>query len=182
MNKMLKAHYDKEVQNLNKTPRILLVDDDEEIRKSFRAILEDEGYEVDTAASGQEAIIKTEEAAYNVALLDIHLPDMEGVKLLKLLKDPVPRTRKIMVTGYPSLKNAIAALNNRADFYLVKPVDIEILLAVVKEQLMLQEKELRMAEAKADEELTTISMDVDAKPPQIASVGSSQNNTSRQKR
>ena len=60
---------------------------------------------------------------------------MEGVELLKLIKDGVPRTRKIMMTGYPSMQNAIAALNKNADAYLIKPVDIESLLATVKNQL-----------------------------------------------
>ncbi len=127
---------------MEKNTRILVVDDDENIRNTFRIILEDEGYVVDSAASGQEAINKTMETSYNLAILDIRLPDMEGVELLKLMKGTVPRTRKIMVTGYPSLKNAISSLNNKADFYMVKPVDIGMLLAIVKEQLTQQQNEL----------------------------------------
>jgi DNA-binding NtrC family response regulator len=100
----------------------------------MKAILESEGYLVDYAVTGKEAIKKTEETAYNLALLDIRLPDMEGVELLKLIKDIVPRTRKIMVTGYSTMQNAISALNKNADAYLVKPMDIEKLLKVVKEQ------------------------------------------------
>ncbi len=101
----------------------------------MKIILEDEGYIVDLAATGNEAIKMTEKTAYNVALLDIRLPDMEGVELLKLIKDNVPRTRKIMVTGYPSMQSAITALNKNADAYLVKPVDVEKLLNTVKDQL-----------------------------------------------
>ena len=114
----------------------------------MKAILEDEGYLVDTAVNGSEAIQKTQETAFNVALLDIRLPDMEGVELLRLIKDGVPRTRKIMVTGYPSMQNAIAALNKNADAYLIKPVDIENLLATVKNQLQLQESEREFSEEK----------------------------------
>ncbi len=110
---------------MDKHARILVVDDDENIRNTVKTILEDEGYIVDLAATGNEAIKRTEETAYNVALLDIRLPDMEGVELLKLMKDAVPRTRKIMVTGYPSMQNAVTALNKNADAYLIKPVDIE---------------------------------------------------------
>jgi DNA-binding NtrC family response regulator len=76
----------------------------------MKAILESEGYLVDYAVNGKEAIKKTEETAYNLALLDIRLTDMEGIELLKLIKDTVPRTRKIMVTGYPTMQNAISAL------------------------------------------------------------------------
>jgi len=138
-----------------KNARILVVDDDETIRKTMKAILEDEGYIVDLASTGKEAIGKTETNVYNLALLDIRLPDMEGVELLKLLKETVPRIRKIMVTGYPSAQNAIAAVNRQADAYLVKPVDIEKLLETVKKQLQLQEEEQHFSEAKVAEFIET---------------------------
>jgi len=140
---------------LDKHARILVVDDDENIRNTMKTILEDEGYIVDLAASGSEAIQKTKKSAYNIALLDIRLPDMEGMELLKLIKDTVPRTRKIMVTGYPSMQNAIAALNKNADAYLIKPIDIENLLNIVKEQLQLQENEKEFSEQKVAEFIET---------------------------
>jgi DNA-binding response OmpR family regulator len=121
----------------------------------MKAILEDEGYLVDLAGTGSEAIQKTEEKAYNVALLDIRLPDMEGVKLLRLMKDTVPRTRKIMVTGYPSMQNAIEALNKNADAFLTKPVNVEELLNTVKEQLRLQEDDRIFSEQKVAEFIET---------------------------
>jgi DNA-binding response OmpR family regulator len=132
-------------------PLILVVDDDETIRTTMKVILQDEGYEVDLAATGKEAIQRTQEKNYNIALLDIRLPDMEGIELLKLLKDGVPRTRKIMVTGYPSMQNAISALNKNADAYLLKPVDVEKLLATVKQQLQNQESERKFSEQKVAE-------------------------------
>jgi len=136
---------------LDKKPRILVVDDDETIRTTMKVILQDEGYTVDLAATGKEAIQKTQENAYNLALLDIRLPDIEGVELLKLLKDNVPRTRKIMVTGYPSMQNAITALNKNADAYLLKPVDVEKLLKTVKDQLQAQKEEQKFNEQKVAE-------------------------------
>ncbi len=136
---------------MDKHPRILVVDDDETIRTTMKVILQDEGYIVDLAASGKEAIQKTQETSYNIALLDIRLPDVEGIELLKLLKDGVPRTRKIMVTGYPSMQNAISALNKNADAYLLKPVDVEKLLNTVKEQLYAQESERKFSEQKVAE-------------------------------
>jgi DNA-binding NtrC family response regulator len=136
---------------LNKNARIIVVDDDESIRKTMKAILEDEGYIVDLAESGKEAIQKTNAQTYNLALLDIRLPDMEGVDLLKSMKESIPRTRKIMVTGYPSMQNAISAVNKNADAYLVKPVDVEKLLDTVKEQLRLQEEEKKFSEQKVAE-------------------------------
>jgi len=140
---------------LDKHAKILIVDDDENIRNTMKTILEDEGYLVDLAGDGSEAVQKTKRSTYNVALLDIRLPDMEGVELLKLIKDTVPRTRKIMVTGYPSMQNAIAALNKNADAYLIKPIDIENLLSIVKEQLRLQESEREFSELKVAEFIET---------------------------
>lgn len=140
---------------MDKHNRILVVDDDETIRKTMKAILEDEGYLVDLAGTGKEAIQKTQEKTYNIALLDIRLPDMEGLELLKLMKDGVPRTRKIMVTGYPSMQNAISALNKNADAYLLKPVDVEKLLNTVKQQLQAQESEQTFSELKVAEFIET---------------------------
>ena len=140
---------------MDKHARILIVDDDVSIRKTVKAILEDKGYMVDLATNGKEAVQKTNETAYNLALLDIRLPDMEGVELLKLIKDNVPRTRKIMITGYPTVQNAINALNKNADAYLIKPVDVEKLLNTVKEQLQLQEDEKKFSEQKVAEFIET---------------------------
>ena len=140
---------------MEKNARILIVDDDENIRKTMKTILEDEGYIVDLATTGNEALEMTNATNYNIALLDIRLPDMEGVELLNMMKDQVPRTRKIMVTGYPSMQNAISALNKRADAYLVKPVDVEKLLNMVREQLRLQEEEQHFSEQKVAEFIET---------------------------
>jgi len=136
---------------LDRNAKILVVDDDENIRNTMKVILEDEGFIVDLATTGKEAIQKTENTSYNLALLDIRLPDMEGVELLKLMKDRVPRTRKIMVTGYPSMQNAVTALNKNADAYLIKPINVEKLLNTVKEQLQLQMKERELSELKVAE-------------------------------
>jgi DNA-binding NtrC family response regulator len=135
--------------------RILIVDDDVTIRSTMEAILEDEGYSVDSAANGKEAIKKTNEQIFNLALLDIRLPDMEGVELLKLMKDSVPRMRKIMVTGFPSLQNAVEAVNRNADAYLIKPVDIDQLLTTVREQLEKQEEDKKFNEEKVAEFIET---------------------------
>jgi DNA-binding NtrC family response regulator len=150
---------------LGKNARILIVDDDENIRNTMKAILEDEGYLVDAVVTGGEAIKKTQKTGYNIALLDIRLPDMEGVELLKLMKDSVPRTRKIMVTGYPSMQNAIAALNKNADAYLIKPIDIEKLLATVKNQLQLQEDERKFTEQKVAEFIESRVKELSVKQP-----------------
>ena len=65
---------------MDRHAKVLIVDDDENIRNTMKTILEDEGYIIDLAATGSEAIEKTQNEAYNLALLDIRLPDMEGVE------------------------------------------------------------------------------------------------------
>lgn len=140
---------------MDKPARILVVDDDENIRESLKTILSDEGYNVDLATNGKEAIRKTESTAYNIALIDIRLPDMEGIELLTRIKDTVPKVRKIIVTGYPSLQNAIEAVNRKADAYIVKPVDGEKLLGTIREQLKLQENEKKYSEQKVAEFIET---------------------------
>ncbi len=131
--------------------KILVVDDDVNIRKSLKAILSAEGYHVDLAADGKEAISKTESATYNVALIDIRLPDMDGVELLTRMRDTVPKMRKIIITGYPSVQNAIEAVNRKADAYLVKPVDVAKLLLTIKTHLELQQMEKKYSEEKVVE-------------------------------
>lgn len=135
--------------------RILVVDDNEGIRNSLATILKEEGYTVDVAMSGSEAIKKSRATVYNVALIDIRLPDMEGTEILTKMRDTVPKVRKIMLTGYPSMQNAIEAVNRKADAYILKPVDVEKLLDTVREQLKLQETEKKYSEQKVAEFIET---------------------------
>ena len=128
--------------------RILIVDDDESVRKTFSIILEANGYVVDTAESGKEAIEKSNKAFYNVALIDIRLPDMEGTKLLTAMKDTMPKMVKIIVTGYPALQNAVEAVNNGANAYVLKPPKMNDLLATIKEQIRKQREERSFSEEK----------------------------------
>src|SRR3990170_6879875 len=127
---------------------ILIVEDDKAIIKSFKDILQSEGYSVDSAETGQEAIQKSKTKYFNLALLDIKLPDMEGTKLLTTMHEPLPKMVKIMVTGYPSLENAVEALNMGADAYVMKPVNPEKLLALIEEKLKKQSQAEKMTEEK----------------------------------
>jgi len=131
--------------------RILIVDDDENIRKVLKTILEEEGYAVDEAENAKKAIEKSRRHVYNLALIDIRLPDMEGIELLTKMKDTVPKMRKIIITGYPTLQNAIEAVNRGADAYILKPFDMEKVLATIKEQLRKYEEEKRYSQEKVAE-------------------------------
>jgi DNA-binding NtrC family response regulator len=135
--------------------RILVVDDDESVRKVLATILEEEGYDVDTAENGREAIKKSRAKFYNLALIDIRLTDMDGTKLLRKMKDTVPEMRKIIITGYPSLRNAIEAVNRGADVYIVKPLCMDEVLKTIRDQLKKQEKEKRYTQKKVGEFIET---------------------------
>ena len=121
--------------------RILVVDDDESVRKTFTAILEEKGYIVDTAENGKEAIEKSHKNFYNAVFIDIRLPDMEGTELLTAMKDTTPKMVKIIITGYPALQNAIEAVNKGADAYVLKPPKMKELLSTLKEHLQKQKEE-----------------------------------------
>ncbi len=136
-------------------PRILVIDDDESIRKVMTSVLQDKGYIVDTAKDGEEAIKKTRINFYNLALIDIRLPDMEGIELLNRLKDSTPKMVKIILTGYPSLENAIDAVNKGADGYLIKPVNMSALFEKIEEHLKKQEEDLRFSEEKVTQFIET---------------------------
>lgn len=136
-------------------PSILIVEDDEHIRETLSAILQQKGYNTDTARNGQEAIQKSQVKFFNIALLDIKLPDIEGTKLLTRMHEDLPKMVKIMVTGYPSLENAMEALNHGADAYIIKPVKPEKLLALIEEKLEKQSKTEKMTEEKVAEWIKT---------------------------
>jgi two-component system NtrC family response regulator len=135
--------------------RILIVDDDENIRKVLTTILEDEGYIVEAVENGKRAIEKTKRSFYNLVLIDIRLPDMEGIELLTKMKDTVPKTRKIIITGYPTLQNAIEAVNKGADAYILKPFDMESVLQTIRDQRKKQEEERKYSEEKVAEFIET---------------------------
>jgi len=135
--------------------RILIVDDDESIRKVLSTILEEEGYTVDIAKNGKDAIRKSYEKFYNLALIDIRLSDVGGTELLTRMKDTTPKMRKIMITGYPSLQNAVEALNKGANAYIMKPLDIDKILKTIKEQLQKQWEEKKYSQEKVADFIET---------------------------
>ena len=120
--------------------RILIVDDDQNILEVISTGLQDAGYLVDTARNANEAVDKSGTISYNLALVDIRLPDIEGTKLLTRLKVARPEIDTIILTGYPTLQNAVEAVNNGADAYLLKPVRMNDILEVVRDKLKKQEE------------------------------------------
>jgi PAS domain S-box-containing protein len=137
--------------------RILIVDDDEGTRKTLALILHKKGYETETAATGQEALEKARERNFNLALLDIRLPDMEGGDLIAPLREMQPDLAVIMVTGHASVGTAVQALNAGASGYVTKPVNVDELLAMAREAL--EKQRLGGEKRRAEEALQRTEME-----------------------
>jgi len=115
--------------------KVIIVEDNVEVLESLSEILTSEGYEIETATSGEEGIKKCRTEQFSLALLDIKLPDMEGTQVLEVLHREFPGMVKIMITGHPSLENAVASLKRGADAYLMKPINPANLLKVLDEKM-----------------------------------------------
>jgi signal transduction histidine kinase len=114
---------------------ILIVDDDQSTRKSLSLIFRKKGYQVEMAGTGRQALKKVQGKIFNLALLDIKLPDIDGVELLAPMKKIQPDMAVIMVTAYASVETAILALNQGASFYITKPLNMDEVLSTIKEVL-----------------------------------------------
>ena len=114
---------------------ILIVDDDESTRRSLSLILGKKGYETETAGTGREALKKAQGRFFNVALLDINLPDVEGVELLMPLRKIHPEMIVFMITGYPSLETSVRTSLEGALAYITKPLNMDTVLTAVRKAL-----------------------------------------------
>ena len=120
---------------MSEKTRIIIMEDDEAIIKSLKKILTSKGYEVEAVTNGEEGIRRCGLRRFDLALLDIRLPKMNGTEVLEVLHRKFPEMIKIMITGYPSLENAVASLKRGADAYLMKPVSPYSLLKVIDEKI-----------------------------------------------
>lgn len=138
-------------------PRILIVDDDASTRKSMGLILRRRGYRTEEAESGRAAIQKVSGAEFDVALVDIRLPDVLGTELFRQLQALQTHLAVIIVTGYASVQSAVEALKRGAAAYITKPVNMDEVLAEIEdclEKQRLSRENGRLTEAlrKSEEE------------------------------
>lgn len=143
---------------MNNKEKILVVDDTIPILEMIQINLELEGYSVVTATRGKEVLKKIEEDFFNLALLDIMLPDIDGLELLRIIKEKYPDTVVIIITGYASLDSSITALTEGAFSYIVKPFDITELITTVqrgleKQRLSLENRRLLQEMAELNRQL-----------------------------
>jgi signal transduction histidine kinase len=116
---------------MTEQPKVLVVDDEESVVVTIKAILQLDGYEVATTTSGAKARAMVREVEYDLVLTDLRLEDGDGLDVLKAVRESYPETVTIMLTGYASLESAIQALRAGAYDYLVKPSEVEELRATV---------------------------------------------------
>jgi DNA-binding NtrC family response regulator len=132
---------------------LIIIDDDESVIRTLSLILGKKGYETEAANSGREALEKAQRRFFNVALIDIKLPDMSGIEVLKTFRNKYPSMMNIMITGYSTLQNTMDALNLEANAYLTKPIDHERLDQAIKECLKKQQEALKISRGTLSKEL-----------------------------
>lgn len=115
--------------------RILVVDDEDALRTVLSSELEGEGYKVAAAADGAEAISILKNQIFDLILLDIKMPNVDGFEVLKFVKETNPETKVIMLTGFADLKNAIESKKLGAEDFVSKPYDLVDLLTTVERVL-----------------------------------------------
>lgn len=124
-------------------PKILVVDDEELIRLSLRKLLEKHGYNVEVAGSAMEALEKIKGDGFNIVITDIMMPDMDGVELLRRIKEQDRSIYVIMITAYASLERAIASLKHGAGDFIQKPYENKEILEAVKKAVEVLEEDAR---------------------------------------
>ncbi|MCS7280218.1 MAG: sigma-54 dependent transcriptional regulator [Desulfobacterota bacterium] len=110
---------------MDKDISILVVDDEEIVRESLKEWLLDDGYKVDTAEDGFQALAKMREKPYDIAIIDLKMPKMDGLELMERMKEVTPETKVIMITAYATVHTAVQAIKMGAYDYLVKPCNPE---------------------------------------------------------
>ncbi len=131
--------------------KIMLVDDEERFLLTTKKLLSKKGYEVFTASSGAEALEKLKKQNIHVVILDVKMPEMDGMETLKKIKKHFPLVEVIMLTGHATVESAVDGLRSGAIDYLMKPADIKELIEKSEEAFEKRkrlEEKIRMAQAK----------------------------------
>lgn len=126
--------------------KILIVDDEIGIRNSLRAILEDEGYEVETAASGEECLQLVEKTSFTCILLDIWLPGIDGLETLESLRNQEIDSAIVMISGHGTIETAVTATKLGAFDFIEKPLSVEKTLLTIRNAIRARELELKNAQ------------------------------------
>ena len=139
------------MEEMDVKERILIVDDDDGTCRSLSLILRKKGYETETAGTGRDAIVKARRIFFNLVILDIRLPDVTGMEVLRTFREEYPARMNIIITAYATLQNAVEALNLGANAYIEKPIDHEMLEQKIEDCLKKQQEALKNTHEKLTE-------------------------------
>jgi two-component system, NtrC family, response regulator AtoC len=153
MNTTATVTFKEEKRVENKNVRILVVDDEPMMADSLKQNLMEEGFSVDTAATGAEAIELFDQGGHHLAICDLQLPDMDGLEVMRHMKDARPTTEVIVVTGYGSVARAVEATKAGAFYFVEKPFDFEQIQPLVDKAL--ERRELVAETASMRRQLST---------------------------
>jgi signal transduction histidine kinase len=137
------------------TSKILVVDDEESVATTIKAILQLDGNEVTAVTTGKDALAQLREHEFDVVLTDLRLDDLDGIEILRETQKLWPDTVSIMLTGYASLESAVTALRSGAYDYLIKPSDVDELRATIGRALERRRLRQRLVELEQLDKLKT---------------------------
>lgn len=120
------------VTGTEQTKRVLVVDDEENILDLLSEVLQDEGYQVDGATDGLDALEKVRNNTFDVMLVDLKLPEMDGMELLRIVRMAEPQLPVIVMSGNGNLQSVIQSIRQGAYDYISKPFNLEEAVAAVK--------------------------------------------------
>ncbi len=133
--------------------RVLLVDDEEEFLEAMAERMRQRDMDVSATASASEAIKMVQEHPYDVIVLDLMMPEMDGLEVLKTLKEKRPELQVILLTGYATLEKGIEAMKFGAMDFLEKPADLKVLVEKIKEA---RAQKMLLVEKKVEEKVKKI--------------------------
>lgn len=153
-----KRQQDLEMKTLAEKPRILVVDDDPIVCKSLEDIFKDEGYYVTVTTSSYQALERMKRDSFNILIVDLKLPDINGIELITAARAIDPEILAIIITGYPSIETAVESIKTSAYDYIIKPLDPDEVIATVKrgwerQKLAVQNKQLLQRLRQLNQEL-----------------------------
>lgn len=138
--------------------KVLLVDDEEDFLEAMSTRMKDRGMDVSTTTSAAEALKRVEEGAYDAVVLDLMMPEMDGIEVLKAMKEKRPELQIILLTGYATVQKGVEAMKFGAMDFIEKPADLKVLTEKIHQaraqklllvEKKIQEKVKRMIQEKA---------------------------------
>ena len=133
--------------------KVLLVDDEQDFLDTLGERMRDRGMDVATTTSAEEALMKVDAESYDAIVLDLMMPEMDGLELLKAIKKKKPELQVILLTGYATVGKGIAAMKLGAVDFLEKPADLKVLTEKIKEA---QAQKMVIVEKQVEEKVKNI--------------------------